>query len=457
MVLPALAAVLCLAPPAGADPPAWQSYEGHIYALTAVAGNWSEAQAQAEFHGGDLVTINDADENAWLLSTFGPITMWIGLHQPPGTGEPAEGWQWVSGDAVTYTNWHPTQPDNYYGDDYARMNSDVMGWHDGVWDDVPVEGHPGPSPGIIEVIPEPAALGLLALGVVAMLGRPRRPGKTVMLVGAVLASLCLAPPAGAHMPTWQSYDGHIYTLTDTSGSWPDMQAHAEFHGGNLVTINDQDETDWILGTFGTDPMWIGLYQPAGSAEPAGGWQWISGEPVTYTNWVDGTPDDWLENEDYAVMCLHNVAGWLEGKWNDVPPEGWPAPHPGLIEAVALPPAAAANGPYTLWVDDPLVLNASGSTDGNNDIVSYEWDLDDDGSFETDSGADPFCVVPYADVVALGLVLDGPYDIHLRVTDATGLADADDTILRIVPEPAALGLLAAGGLVLIRRPRRHASS
>ena len=86
-------------------------------------------------------------------------------------------------------------------------------------------------------------------------------------VAALVAVLCLAAPAGAHLPTWYSYDGHIYTLTDTWGSWPDMQAHAEFHGGNLVTINDQDETDWILATFGTDPMWIGLYQPPGSAEP----------------------------------------------------------------------------------------------------------------------------------------------------------------------------------------------
>ena len=69
----------------------WQAYEGHSYALTETPGNWLEAQVQAETAGGNLVTINDAEENDWLVDTFGPLledNVWIGFYQPPGTPEP---------------------------------------------------------------------------------------------------------------------------------------------------------------------------------------------------------------------------------------------------------------------------------------------------------------------------------------------------------------------------------
>ncbi len=276
-------------------------------------------------------------------------------------------------------------------------------------------------------------------------------------MAALVAALCLAAPAGAEPPAWQSYDGHIYALTAVAGNWSEAQAQAEFHGGHLVSINDADENAWVNATFGPETLWIGLYQPPDAPEPAGGWQWTSGEAVTYTQWNSGEPNNHDGIEDYAVMNNHGAGPWWEnGNWNDVRLAGWPGPHWGVIEAVAQPPTAAANGPYTLWVGDPLILNASGSADGNNDIVSYEWDLDDDGSFETGSGANAFCVVPYADVLALGLVLDGPYDVHLRVTDATGLADADDSILRIVPEPPTLGLVAIGAVAVLGRRRRQAA-
>jgi len=118
-----------------------------------------------------------------------------------------------------------------------------------------------------------------------------------------------------------------------------------------------------------------------------------------------------------------------------------------------PPVADADGPYTIDVDDPLILNASGSTDVDDDIDSYLWDLNDDGLYETDAGGNMFFVVSYTDVMSLGLTAGDSYDIHLKVTDATGLFDTADSQLTILPEPATLGMLVVGGLVLVRRRRR----
>lgn len=159
-----------------ADGLTWHVYGGHTYALTATPGTWLEVQGEAESHGGDLVTINDSDENAWLLSTFAQNSVpWIGFYQPPGTAEPDQGWEWVSGQPVTFVNWWGGQPNEHMeGDDYALMNSDATDgvWFNGQWQDVPLEGWPGPHLGIIE-IPEPATLSLLALGGLALLRRKK--------------------------------------------------------------------------------------------------------------------------------------------------------------------------------------------------------------------------------------------------------------------------------------------
>jgi hypothetical protein len=123
----------------------------------------------------------------------------------------------------------------------------------------------------------------------------------------------------------------------------------------------------------------------------------------------------------------------------------------------IPPTADADGSYTIWEGDPLILNASLTEKGDYRIASYVWDLDDDGVFETDAGDQPFLMVNYGDLEGLGLTVGGIYDIHLLVTDSTGMTDTDSSSLRVVPEPATLGMLALGGLAILRRRKCAGSS
>ncbi|MHC4891079.1 MAG: PKD domain-containing protein [Planctomycetota bacterium] len=99
------------------------------------------------------------------------------------------------------------------------------------------------------------------------------------------------------------------------------------------------------------------------------------------------------------------------------------------------PTADADGPYVINPGDTLTLDASGSTDDDNDIVSFLWDLDDDGSFETDAGGEAIFDVNYTYLQSLGLIVDHTYNIHLKVTDSEGQSDANDSTLTIVPKPA----------------------
>ena len=107
----------------------------------------------------------------------------------------------------------------------------------------------------------------------------------------------------------------------------------------------------------------------------------------------------------------------------------------ITEQLTYPPDADPNGPYTVFVGDPLTLDGSGSTDPDNDIVSYMWDLDDDDIYETDAGTEAMLTVDYAYLESLPLLVSYEYTIHLKVTDSEGQSDIAETTLIISPKPA----------------------
>jgi len=110
-------------------------------------------------------------------------------------------------------------------------------------------------------------------------------------------------------------NGHRYYLLDRA-SWPDSEAEAVCLGGHLVTINDEAENAWVWEQFwsfgGVDRLcWIGFSDAASE----GTWVWSSGEPVTYTHWGPGEPNNgYGAGEDYAHM------GPPDGFWNDLAPD-----------------------------------------------------------------------------------------------------------------------------------------
>ncbi|WP_287627446.1 MULTISPECIES: Calx-beta domain-containing protein [unclassified Microcystis] len=101
-----------------------------------------------------------------------------------------------------------------------------------------------------------------------------------------------------------------YYLT-TATTWTDAQAQAQAIGGNLVTINDAAENQFLVNAFGgSEYLWIGFTD----AVQEGNWQWINGEPVTYTNWASGEPNN-SGNEDYAGLNWGGIGRWNDYKFN----------------------------------------------------------------------------------------------------------------------------------------------
>lgn len=167
--------VACITAPAAvsiAAGPIFNPVTGHNYFLVG-ANTWTLAQNAGLSLGGNLVTINDAAENAWLKASFldpnPTINPWIGLHDQDHDNV----WEWISGEPVGYLNWAPGEP-NF---SHERVSNIFPANHSdaGLWNNAPDVVAAGVLYGIVEV-PEPS---VLAVGMIscALLVTVRRRNK----------------------------------------------------------------------------------------------------------------------------------------------------------------------------------------------------------------------------------------------------------------------------------------
>ncbi|MBN1668771.1 MAG: hypothetical protein JW862_16875, partial [Anaerolineales bacterium] len=88
-----------------------------------------------------------------------------------------------------------------------------------------------------------------------------------------------------------------------------------------------------------------------------------------------------------------------------------------------PPTANAGGPYSLATGSSLNLDGSGSSDPDQDTntLTFAWDLDNNGSYETAG------MTPLFDASAL---TPGVYTVGLQVTDDQSASDTDTTTVTV---------------------------
>jgi len=87
-----------------------------------------------------------------------------------------------------------------------------------------------------------------------------------------------------------------------------------------------------------------------------------------------------------------------------------------------PAAAFAMSPAPTVVGKPVGFDASASTDADGPIARYQWDLDGNGSFETDTGTNPSATRTYS----VGDI--GTLHVGLRVTDGDGTSTDTERLL-----------------------------
>ena len=160
-------------------------------------------------------------------------------------------------------------------------------------------------------------------------------------------------------PVTNPANGHSYYLLDQT-SWTAARADALMLGGDLATVNDAAEDSWIYTTFEPftagapghgNSYWIGLNDAASE----GTFVWVSGEPVTYTNWSPGEPSEGEgSGEDYTHVFGSTDPRATE--WNDATNVGSGINAPfAVVEIVPVIPTVSVWG---LVVMTGLLLTAA---------------------------------------------------------------------------------------------------
>ena len=160
-------------------------------------------------------------------------------------------------------------------------------------------------------------------------------------IGALLLGACGDAPTGlpaliepdapafSHVPgspTFNPANGHYYQLVESNLSWSAAKAAAEASSyggaqGHLATITSQSENDFVKSLVNhstLDWVWIGGRQPDACQLPKdSGWEWVTGEAWSYTNWAGTEPND-FQGTCESLLIIHGAGGGGNfGKWTDL--------------------------------------------------------------------------------------------------------------------------------------------
>jgi len=178
-----------------------------------------------------------------------------------------------------------------------------------------------------------------------------------------------------------------------------------------VLANDSDADDDVLSIISV-------------TQPANGQITFNSQSVTYT------PNSEFVGNDLFTYTISDPAGGTDT---------------GEVTVTVLdqvpennPPIADANGPYLTEVNTPVNLDASFSSDPDDNIATYQWDLDYDGiSFDVD-------LSDTNSITSATFSQTGIFTIAVKVTDAAGEFDIAESFVTVY-DPSG-GFVTGGGWI-----------
>ncbi len=179
----------------------------------------------------------------------------------------------------------------------------------------------------------------------------------------VITDNCITCTAPTSLPNFTFVGvllGHTYFRSNYTDTWTNAQAYAVSQGAHLATITSAAENTLVVGNGAR--AWIGLTDQV----TEGVWQWVTGEPLVYTAWAPGEPNN-SGNEDYAIT------NWsAPGNWNDLPNQS----HPFIIEfdCAAAVPTQTAGLPSGLTFPVGTTTNTFTYTDLGGNTAECSFDV-----------------------------------------------------------------------------------
>lgn len=137
------------------------------------------------------------------------------------------------------------------------------------------------------------------------------------LAGLLVTGTALSISGNAKAYEWITNpdNGHQYSLTNSSGTWQEMQEEAESQDGYLACIKDENENKFLVDNFanintGTTDLFIGLTDK----DQEGSFKWADNSNLEFTKWASGEPNN-LREEDFVAFYNEENSN-PAGLWND---------------------------------------------------------------------------------------------------------------------------------------------
>ena len=110
---------------------------------------------------------------------------------------------------------------------------------------------------------------------------------------------------------WTFYpDPAKYEIINNGLSWQEAEAYCESKGGHLAVITSEREQAMIQSLI-KDASLSNNFLIGGCRNENGDFEWVTGEPMTYTNWDSGEPNNGMgSNDEYYIEMYYS------GVWND---------------------------------------------------------------------------------------------------------------------------------------------
>ena len=317
---------------------AWHSLGAQVYLVCPTRRNWNEAAQRCGDHGGALATVQSRAESEFLGSLL-PSNAWIGLNDRGQEGR----FTWVQGDESEFRNWAEGEPNNAGfrgGEDCTELYPSGL-WNDencgdrlayvceGSWERL---GDPADDCDVCPAVLNPDQADSDGDGVGDLcdncvdVPNPDQANRDVASFACSSPALCETVtgcdvrrrPVGDDWVDylWCRRKVGWYAAADACRGW----------GGHIATIDGGHEQAFLRGVVDAD-AWIGLTDDRTEAE----FVWETGEPVVYTSWFPGRPDD--RQGDENCVAMRAAGGWedepcdlsrgfvCEGKLLDEPEPG----------------------------------------------------------------------------------------------------------------------------------------
>ncbi|MDB6125628.1 MAG: hypothetical protein JWQ71_4621 [Pedosphaera sp.] len=187
---------------------------------------------------------------------------------------------------------------------------------------------------------------------------------------------------------WSAAEGgndHAYEadIAPRGITWGDAQAIAVAKGGYLAAITSSNENQfafnlvrsnnafWVFEFGEALGPWLGGLQPPGSAEPAGGWSWVTGEPFIYNNWGPNQPNEDEPGDQNRIQFFSLTPNIdVANEWNDLHDTDAPLVSSFIIEYDTFPGGSSEKTNQTItfaaltnktYGDAPFTVSATASS------------------------------------------------------------------------------------------------